>query len=132
MALRAGIQADLYVAAKFFNFLRVGLLAFAKDQQGLQEAEVRKIRHMLENAEIIQSEDDGVAGPGKLVTIKRSGEEPETYVLGIREEKRAEHDVLTPESPLGQAIIGHSAGETVTASVPAGELRIEIVEVKAL
>src|SRR5918994_7131274 len=46
----------------------------AKDQQGLQESEVRKIRHMLENLELVEAEDDGVAGPGKLVTIRHPGD----------------------------------------------------------
>src|ERR687898_3596140 len=46
----------------------------AKDQQGLQESEIRKIKHMLENLEIVEAEDDGVAGPGKLVTIRHPGD----------------------------------------------------------
>jgi len=103
----------------------------AKDQQGLQESEIRKIKHMLENVEIVEAEDDGVAGPGKVVTIRHPGEEPETYFLGMREEKTGttEFQILTPESPIGQAVIGHAAGEKVTAQAPAGEMPIEIVEV---
>jgi transcription elongation factor GreA len=104
----------------------------AKDEQGHKEAEIRKIRTMLENAEIISSDDDGVIRPGKLVTIRHPGEEPETYLLGLREEKGGEHDVLTPDSPLGQALVGRRAGENITASVPAGELKVEIVEVRPL
>src|SRR5918998_1353961 len=50
----------------------------AKDQQGLQEARVRQLRQMLESAEIIQAANDGVVAPGKLVTIKHEGEDPET------------------------------------------------------
>jgi transcription elongation factor GreA len=105
----------------------------AKDQQGMQEARVRQIREMLENAEIIESEDDGVITPGKVVTIRHAGDDdPETYLFATREERSDEFDLLTPESPLGQALAGHSVGETVTAQVPAGELNIEIVEVRAL
>ena len=106
----------------------------AKDEQGHKEAEIKKIRAMLENAEIISSEDDGVIRPGKLVTIRHPGEEPETYLLGLREEKggEQEHDVLTPDSPLGQALVGHRAGEKVSASAPSGELKVEIVEVRPL
>jgi transcription elongation factor GreA len=103
----------------------------AKDQQGLQEARIRTIRAMLENAQIIEAEDDGVARPGVLVTIRHEGEEPETYLLGLREERGGDHPVLTPESPLGQAIVGRAAGETVTANVPAGDVRVEIVEVRS-
>jgi transcription elongation factor GreA len=104
----------------------------AKDQQGLQEGRVRQLRAMLENAEIIETTDDGVVKPGMVVTIKHEGEDDtETYLLGLREEKGGEHDILTPESPIGQALIGHTAGETVTATVRGNDLKVEIVEVKA-
>src|ERR671914_1395686 len=105
----------------------------AREQQGMQEARLRQVRHMLEHAQIIESEDDGVVAPGKLVTIRHAGDdETETYLLGLREEKDQKHDVLTPDSPLGRALVGHSAGETVKAEVPAGRLTVEIVEVRAL
>ena len=104
----------------------------ARDQQGLQEARARQIRQMLQNSEIIDVADDGVVKPGMLVTIRADGdEEPETYLLGLREEKGGQHDVLTPDSPIGQSLLGRSAGETVTAQVPAGDLEIEIVSVQA-
>lgn len=103
----------------------------AREQQGMQEARARQIRHMLEHAEIVEVTDDGVVKPGKLVTIKTAGDdEPETYLLGLREEKGGEHDVLTPESPLGKSLVGRSAGDTVLAQAPRGELEIEIVSVR--
>ncbi|MEA2509411.1 MAG: transcription elongation factor GreA [Actinomycetota bacterium] len=103
----------------------------AKDQQGLQEARVRQIREMLENVEIIHAKDDGVIKPGKLVTLRYAeDEEPETYLLGLREERGGDHDILTPDSPIGRALVGHLVGETLIAKVPAGDLRIEIVAVE--
>lgn len=103
----------------------------AKDQQGLQEARARQLRKMLESSEIIDVEDDGVVEPGKLITIRAEGAgEAETYLLGVREEKGGEHDVLTPESPLGRSLLGKSAGEKVVANVPSGRLKVEIVEVR--
>ncbi len=103
----------------------------AREQQGMQEARARQIRKMLEDVEIVEATDDGVVKPGMLVTIKMGGDdEPETYLLGLREEKGGEHDVLTPESPLGRSLVGRSAGETVKAQVPRGELNIEIVSVR--
>lgn len=105
----------------------------AKDEQGHKEAEIRKIRSMLENAEIIRSDDTtSIVKPGKLVTIRHQGDDDaETYLLGLREEDGGDFDVLTPDSPMGRVLIGHSAGDTVVANVPAGELKIEIVEVRA-
>ena len=105
----------------------------AKDQQGLQEARVRQVRQMLENAEIITGDDDAIVKPGKLVTIRHQGEdEAETYLIGLREE-RGEHEVLTPDSPLGRVLLGRSAGETVEAAAPrGGRLHVDIVEVRPL
>src|SRR5687768_9446829 len=104
----------------------------AKDEQGHKEAEIRKIRSMLENAEIIQGDNSSVVKPGKLVTIKHEGDDDaETYLLGLREEDGGGFDVLSPDSPMGKVLVGHSAGDTVVAQVPAGELKIEIVEVRS-
>jgi len=103
----------------------------AREEQGMNEDRVRQLRAMIENAEIIQTTDDDVIEPGKLVSLRYKGDdEVETYLLGLVEEKGGDHDVLTPESPLGRALVGRSAGEKVTAQVPAGELEVEIVEVR--
>jgi transcription elongation factor GreA len=64
-----------------------------------------------------------------LVTIRLDGGEQETYFLGLREERRGDHDVLTPDSPLGKVLVGRSAGDVVSTKVPAGELKVEIVDV---
>jgi transcription elongation factor GreA len=101
----------------------------AKDRQGIEEARIRQIREMLENAEIIETDDDGVAAPGMLVTISHDGDEAETYLLGTREEKGQGYDVLTPDSPIGRAIIGKAAGEVVVAKAPNGDLKVEIIAV---
>lgn len=120
---RARAHGDLSENAEYHS---------AKEQQGLQESRVRQLKSMLENAEVIEATDDGVVKPGMVVTIRHEGDdEPETYLLGLREQKGGDYDILTPESPIGKALIGHSAGETITASLPAGERKIEIVEVNA-
>ena len=103
----------------------------AREQQGLQEARIRKLRQMIENAELIVAADDGVIAPGKLVTISYEGDEPETYLLGLPEERAEGHDVLTPESPVGRSLIGHRTGETVMVETPGGVLKVEVVEVRA-
>ena len=104
----------------------------AREEQGKNEAHIQKLTYQLENATIVEVIDDGVVAPGKVVTFRHEGEdEAETYLLGQRAMKGGEHDVLSPGSPLGQALLGGRAGETVTATVNNRELQLEIVEVKA-
>ena len=102
----------------------------ARDQQGMQEARIRELRHKIENAEIIESDHDEVVKPGKVVTIRYEGDDAtETYLIGTREEKSGRFEILTPESPVGRALVGRATGDTVVANVPAGELRVEIVTI---
>lgn len=103
----------------------------AKDQQGLQEARVRQLRDMIENAEIVEASDDGVIKPGMVVTLRHEGDEPETYLIGVREERSGDHDILTPDSPLGRVLLGKTAGDTVKTKVPSGEMKVEVLEVRA-
>jgi transcription elongation factor GreA len=102
----------------------------AREEQAHNEAKIKEIRYKIENAEVVQTFDDGVVQLGMLVVIRYEGDdETETYYVGSREEK-GEFDVLTPDSPIGKALLGQSAGDTVTANVPSGDMKIEIVEVK--
>ncbi len=104
----------------------------AREEQGKNEAQIQKLTFQLESAEIVEVVDDGVVAPGKVVTFRHQGDdEAETYLLGQRAMKGGEHDVLSPESPLGQALLGGRAGETVTANVHDRDLQLEIVDVKA-
>src|ERR687891_1216301 len=47
----------------------------AREQQGMQEARVRQLKQMIENAEIVEASDDDVIGPGKLVTLRYEGDD---------------------------------------------------------
>jgi transcription elongation factor GreA len=105
----------------------------AKDAQGKMEARVRQLRAMLESAVIVERRPDEafVVEPGAEVEIRYEGdEETERYFVGSIEERREGVAVISPGSPLGQALIGHGPGETVEYEAPSGTLRVEIVSVR--
>ncbi len=104
----------------------------AKDQQGMQEARVRQLESILENAEIVEGTEAGVAGVGTIVTIVYEGDDDdmaETYLIGHMEEKSGSIDVVSPGSPLGSALIGVHEGNTVGYAAPNGELRVTVKKV---
>jgi transcription elongation factor GreA len=86
---------------------------------------------MIERAEIVEGgSDDGTVAAGSVVTIRYEGDDDtETYLLGSIEEKREGVDIMSPGSPIGQALVGGKAGDVVEAETPGGTLRVEIVEV---
>jgi transcription elongation factor GreA len=54
-----------------------------------------------------------------------------TFLLGSREDAGGGIDVYSPSSPLGAALLGKSAGDTVSYALPNGtKLAVEIIEAK--
>ena len=70
---------------------------------------------------------------GTQVTVQFPGEEPvHMRVINFLEETPAgaEDTTLTADSPLGLALFGRSAGETVVYSTPRGELQVELLAIE--
>ncbi|MHB1613453.1 MAG: transcription elongation factor GreA [Actinomycetes bacterium] len=93
----------------------------AKEEQGKQEARIRQLQALLENAQVGQAPpDDGVVEPGMLVTA-RVGETTITFLLGPREISAGQYPVYSEASPLGAAILGKRAGQSAVYHTPAGK-----------
>jgi transcription elongation factor GreA len=78
--------------------------------------------------------DPSEALPGGTVVTLRfaDGEVVTMHVISIVEETPAgrEAETLTARSPLGQALAGHQAGDTVTYATPQGTSQVELISVK--
>lgn len=106
----------------------------AKDAQGKMESRIRQLTHLLKTATVVEQggAGDGAVTTGSTVTLRYAGDaEDETtdYFVGSIEERPGDLTVVSPQSPLGQALVGHAAGDTVEYAAPGGTLVVEIVEV---
>ncbi|MGO9027647.1 MAG: transcription elongation factor GreA [Acidimicrobiales bacterium] len=106
----------------------------AKDSQGKMEARIRQLQAMLKHAEVVDggTPSDGTVAQGSVVTLRYEGDDEDDtqqFFVGSIEERQGDLTVVSPGSPLGQALIGHSAGDTVDYAAPGGTLRVEIVSV---
>jgi transcription elongation factor GreA len=104
----------------------------AKDEQGKIEGRIAQLEQMLDpkNATTEPSADDQTVSAGKVVTYRFAGDDEESFLLGAREiaDDHTEIEVYSPQSPLGAALDGHKAGETVDFEQPNGKTaKIEIV-----
>ena len=107
----------------------------AKDEQGHMEGRIRQLEALLEDAEILEAPEPGVVGPGTVVTIVYEGDnddDAERYLVGHIEERVDDLDVVSPTAPLGAALLGARAGDTVAYEAPNGELRVRVLEVSAV
>ena len=57
-------------------------------------------------------------------------DEPTSYLVGSIEERHDDLDVLSTSSPLGQALLGHGPGDTVSYEGPRRTFQVEIVSVR--
>ena len=104
----------------------------AKDEQGHMEGRIRQLEHFLENAEILEGGDEGVVAPGTIVTIMYEGDsadDAETYLVGHMEEKTGALDIMSPQSPIGAALLGAAEGSWVEYQAPNGVLRVQVLKV---
>jgi transcription elongation factor GreA len=103
----------------------------AKDEQGMIEARINQLQHILINARVGEPpRTEGVVGPGMTVTIRFDGDDDEvTFLLASREESGAPIDVYSPRSPLGSAINGKKVGEKASYNLPNGRsATVEILD----
>ncbi len=107
----------------------------AREEQGKNEARIRVLKHLLENAKVgvPDAAHDEVA-QGKVVTVRIVAlDEEMTFLLASREEAAtASIDVYSPTSPLGQAVLGKRVGETSSYELANGKtMEVEVLKVEA-
>jgi transcription elongation factor GreA len=104
----------------------------AKDAQGKMESRIRQLQALLKTAEIADDAgaSDGTVRLGVVVALRFEGDDDvQRYFVGSIEE-RGDLPVASPSSPLGQAVLGRSAGDVVDYAAPGGTLRVTIVAVE--
>jgi transcription elongation factor GreA len=107
----------------------------AKDAQGKMESRIRQLQSLLKTAEVVEDgagDGDGTVDHGTVVTLRYDGDDEDDvqdFFVGSIEEQRGDMPVVSPGAPLGRALIGRAAGDTVEYEAPGGVLRVEIVKV---
>lgn len=107
----------------------------AKTEQGKLYSKIAELKVLIENAEIVDNLDSDTPKDavtlGSIVKVRDIEEDyEETYEIVGSQEANPRNGKISDDSPLGHGLHGHRAGETVTVSAPAGELRFEIVSVE--
>ena len=102
----------------------------AKNEQGLMEARIRKIEHILRTAEVREASNGDNVEVGSVVTIERAdGGEMDVFVAPP-ENKVDGMMLASPSSPLGAALLGATVGADVAYEAPGGEFHVTVVAIK--
>jgi transcription elongation factor GreA len=95
----------------------------AKNEQGLLEARIRKLRHRLQHAETVEHTSNETVGVGSIVEIEdENGETMEIEISSV--------GGVSPTSPLGNALMGAAVGDGVDVPAPKGAWHAKVVSIR--
>ena len=105
----------------------------AKNEEALNESEIRELENMIKNAKIMEeSTDNSKVHFGNTVTVyDYDMDETVTYTLMGSTEADLEKNIISIDSPFGAALVGARVGEKVTVHAPNGfDYQVEIKEIR--
>ena len=107
----------------------------AKSEQGKLYSKIADLKLLIENAEIVDNIDhdapkDAVTLSSKVRVRDVEDDFEEEYTIVGSQEANPMDGRISDDSPVGQGLIGHRAGETVTIHAPVGDLVFEILSVE--
>ena len=119
-ARRAEVVAKIEAAREEGDLKENGGYHAAKEEQGKLEARIRQLTQLLRDVRVGETPAGDTVEEGCVVRVDYGDGDEEEFLFANRENatddggKIAGLDVYSPESPIGQAILGHARGDTVT------------------
>lgn len=102
----------------------------AKNEQAWVEGEIRDLEHKLQHAQIYEGGGSHIITLGsKVIVLDGEGEKNNWMIVGSAE-ANPRQSRISNESPVGQALMGHKAGDKVKVEAPAGVEELTIVKVE--
>jgi len=108
---------------------------FAKEENRTIERELNELEAKLKNVAVVSNDDvpDGMVFLGHTVKLLDLSDDSETMVriVGEATTPDANSDVLpvSASSPMGEALMKRSVGETIKVRAPRGQLEFKILEI---
>ncbi len=102
----------------------------ARNEQMQVESRIFELEQMIKNAKMIEKGGSaGVVRIGSTVKVEKGGIVTAFTIIGSNE-TRPEAGLISNESPLGSALIGHSVGDICQVQTPGGKAAYKIVAIE--
>lgn len=129
---REKIKNDIAVARSFGDLSENSEYDEARNDQAKNEARIKELEELIENAVILDESniDTSVVSLGSSVKILNLDMNAEfVYDLVGSNESDPMKGKISDQSPIGAALIGKRAGDTVSVEVPNGTVSMKVLEV---
>lgn len=106
--------------------------SLAREEIARLDLKIRELRIRLVTATVAERSVSGdVVARGSLVEVLFAGDtDPELYLVSDHGDVADGATTISPSSPLGEALLGRSAGDEAAYSAPAGRLQVRIRAVR--
>lgn len=120
---RAAIVEAIATARAFGDLAENFEYHAAKNEQGLLEARIRKLQARLNHAVTVEHDTDEHVGIGSIVEIAdEDGDTMEVEISAV--------GGVSPDSPLGRALLGAGVGDVVDVEAPRGSWKARILGIR--
>ena len=129
---REKIKNDIAVARSFGDLSENAEYDEARNEQAKNEARIKELEALVENAVILDESmiDTHVVSLGSTVKVLNLNANMEiTYDLVGSNESNPMEGKISDQSPIGAALIGRRAGDTVSVETPGGVIEMSILDV---
>ena len=119
ITLRPQLLEEVKVARGFGDLSENFEYKAAKQEKNKNESRIRYLENMIKTARIIEdhSDSDTVGLYDKVTIWLEEDEEEETWQVVTTVRQDVSHGLISKESPVGKALLGRKAGETVHVKV---------------
>lgn len=104
----------------------------AKEAQGLLEARIAKMEDLVANARLVDESqlDNSKVFILSKVRIKNLNNNAEVeYTLVAENEANLAEKKISVDSPIGKGLLGKKVGDIAEVQVPAGKIKLEVLEI---
>jgi transcription elongation factor GreA len=128
LAKRPEAVEDLRKAREMGDLSENGYYKAARAKLSEIDSRLRHLKHLLHFGKIIEPQSGDRVTFGSKVTIN-DGRQDRTFTIVGKEESDPMQGKLSEASPIGKALMGKKAGDTVEVDIPAGKVTYKIVKI---
>lgn len=100
----------------------------AKEDQAFNEGRILELSNLLKTLIVVDPPADGRVGMGSKLVVETNSGQKEFTIVSFNEADPV-NGKISNESPLGQALLNHQAGDKVKVNTPKGYIEYTIVSV---
>lgn len=129
---RAEISEQIKVARSFGDLSENAEYTEARNEQSRIEGRIQSLESTLRMATIVDDDEvnlEKVSIGTKVRLLDQEFEEEEIYQIFGSMEADVSNNIISNESPVGQALLGHSVGDEISVEVPGGIAHFTILEI---